>query len=100
MVIRESIPLTLVEVADLSGEGERAEKMKDFIKKFTKMNIKKVKEMRSELSGLEILKLKDEYIAKIIDFMPDDAVDLTKIVPDVSFDQNEVNKILEVVKKY
>jgi len=100
MVIRESTPLTLIEVADLVGEGDRADKIKDFVKKFVKMDVKKVKEMKEELMKLEILKLKEIHVVKIIDFMPVDAVELTKIVQDVSFDQDEVNKILEVVKKY
>ena len=55
MVIRESTPLTLIEVADLVGEGERAEKIKDFVKKFVKMDVKKVKEMKEEFMKLEIL---------------------------------------------
>ncbi len=100
MVIIESRPLTLAEVADLAGDGEKADKVKDFIKKFTKIEIKKVEEMKEELRGLNLLKLKEQHIVKIIDFMPTDSVGLVKIIPDVSFDQDEVNKILEVVKKY
>ncbi len=46
------------------------------------------------------MKLKEEHIVKIVDFMPGDASDLNKVMVDVSLDQEEVNKILDVVKKY
>ncbi len=99
-MIKNQTALTLLEVADLAGDTEKERKMKDFIKLFVKGDVKKAKEMKEELAGLNILKLKEEGIVKIVDFKPTDAADLTKIVPDVSFDQDEVNKILEVVKKY
>jgi len=100
MTIRHSEPLTLIEVADLAGDTEKEKKMKNFIKLFAKVDAKKVKEMKNEIKNLGILKIKDEYIVKIIDFMPENAAELTKIVSEVSFDQDEVNKILEIVKKY
>ena len=56
--------------------------------------------MKKELKKLDLIKLKDNDIVKIVDFMPEDAVDLNKIITEVSLDQDEVNKILEIVKKY
>jgi DNA-directed RNA polymerase subunit F len=100
MAIIESTPLTLSEVLDLAGDTDREKEIKTFIKKFTKMPIDKAKAMREELEKLELLKLKEEYIVKIVDFLPKDAIDLNKIIVDVSLDQEEVNKILDVVKKY
>ena len=100
MAIIESIPLTLAEVSDLAGDTDREKEIKTFIKKFTKMPVDKAKAMKEELEKLELLKLKEEYIVKIVDFLPEDAIDLNKIMVDVSLDQEEVNKILDVVKKY
>jgi len=100
MVIKEQTPLTLAEVVDLAGDSEQAEKVKSFIKKFNKMKVEKAKEMEEELKKLDLIKLKEEHIVKIVDFMPEDVVDLSKILVDVSLDQEEVNKILDVVKKY
>ena len=100
MGIIESTPLTLAEVSDLAGDTDREKDIKTFIKKFTKMPVDKAKAMREELAGLELLKLKEEHIVKIVDFMPNDATDLNKVMVDVSLDQEEVNKILDVVKKY
>ena len=98
-MIKKQIPLTLAEVADLVGKSEKEGKVKDFIKDFNKMSVKKAIEMKQEIKELDLIKLKDEDIVKIVDFMPDDAADLTKIV-NASLDQDETNKILEIVKKY
>ena len=99
-MIRKSIPLTLAEVYDLAGKGEKAENIKEFLKQFSETNLKKSIEMKEELSKLDLIKLKEDHIVKIVDFMPQDASDLAKVVAGVSFDQDEINKILEIVKKY
>ena len=39
-------------------------------------------------------------MVKIVDLLPEDSIDINKIFTDVSLDENETNKILEVVKKY
>ena len=100
MGIIESTPLTLSEVSDLAGDTDREKDVKSFIKKFTKMPVDKARAMREDLTKLGLLKLKEEHVVKIVDFMPKDASDLNKVVVDVSLDQGEVNKILDVVKKY
>ena len=99
-MISESKPLTMAEVADLAGDSDKEKKIKQFIKQFTKMKPDKAKAMVEELKKLDLIKLKDEYIVKIVDFMPEDAIDLNKVLPEVSLDQDAVNKILEVIKKY
>ena len=98
-MIKKLEPLTLAEVEELAN-GEKQQELRNFIKKFTKINSEKAKKMREELLKLNLLKLKEEHITKIVDFMPEDVVDLLKIMPDISLDQNEINKILEIVKKY
>jgi len=100
MAIREETPITMAEVAALAGDSERGKAIKDFIKKFNKMSAEKAKEMKQELKDLDLIRLKDSSIVKIIDFMPQDAADLNKILSEVTFDQEEVTKILNVVKKY
>jgi len=47
-----------------------------------------------------MIKLKADHIVKVIDFLPEDASDVNKIFSDVSLDENETNKILDIVKKY
>ena len=99
-MIKDQRPLTYAEVLELIGDGERAKKVKDFIKKFYKLKPADAKKLYEELAALNLMKLKDEYIVNITNFLPQDASDLMKVLSESSFDQEEVNKILDVVKKY
>jgi DNA-directed RNA polymerase subunit F len=99
-MIKKSIPLTIAEVANLAGDTDREKEVKNFIKKFTKMSAKKAEEMKKELEKLDLIKLKPRDIVKIIDFKPEDGAGLIKIIPEVSLEKDEINKILEIVKKY
>lgn len=98
-MIKEKTPLTLAEVSKLAGEGEKAEQTLNFIKQFVRISYDKTKEIKEGLEKLQIIKLKEEHITKIVNFTPEDAIDLNKILQDVSLDQTEVDKILNVVKK-
>ena len=70
-----------------------------FIKKFIKMKKGEADEIRKKLEALELMKMKSEHIAKIIDLMPEDKEDLNKIFTDVSLDEDELQKIIGVVKE-
>jgi len=100
MVIKEERPITMAEVTHLAGDTEKAQNIKRFIKDFNKMSYESAKKMEEELKGLNIIKLKDQHIVKIIDFMPRDAADLNKIVSDASLDAEETDKVINVVKNY
>ena len=100
MVVKEEKPITMAEVAALAGEGERADEIKRFVANFTEMSADRAKEMKEELRALDLIKLKEIHLVKIVDFVPTDASELNKILVDVSLDQEEVNKILDVTKKY
>ena len=100
MAIVEETPITLAEVVALSGDSDKAVAIKKFIKDFNKMDVKKAREMKNALRELDLIKLKDGHIVKIVDFMPSDAVDLNKVLVEVSLDGDEVTKILEVVKNF
>jgi DNA-directed RNA polymerase subunit F len=103
-MIRNMQELSMAEVKSFIKDNEETDEKKkeleSFIKKFSKLQGKKAEELKKELEGLEILKLKQEYIVKIIDILPEDAADLNKIFSDVSLDEDETNKVLEIVKKY
>jgi len=98
MVIQEKTPITLGEVFQLAGDSNKSKNIKAFIKNFDIIKVKRAQEMKESLKALDLIKLKDEAIVKIVDFMPCDASELNKIVSDVSLDQDEVDKILEVIK--
>ncbi len=98
-MIKESVPLSLVEVKNLLDELKVENKDLDgFLKKFIK--IKDTDEIKKELMGLDLIKLKVEHIAKLIDILPGDISELNKIFIDITLDENESNKILEITKKY
>ena len=100
MAVTEERPITMAEVISLAGDSEKAEEIKKFIKKFNKMDVKKAIEMKEELKALDLIKLKDAHIVKIVDFIPKDASELNKVLIEVSLDSDEVAKILEVTGKY
>lgn len=100
-MIIDRTPLNLNEVEDIMKnlpESEKIEETKLFLKKFLKSKPEHAKKIKEGLEKLDLLKLKREHIVKIIDLLPTDASDLNKIFVDVSLNEDEINKILEVVK--
>ena len=99
-MIKESRPISMAEVIELVGDSEKGESIKKFVKEFEVLDFEKAKEFEKELRELDLIKLKDDSIIKIVDFIPTDAAELNKIIVEVSLDADEVNKVLEVAKKY
>lgn len=116
-MIKDSKPLSLVEIKEIlqekedKSEDEKQEEDKGlkkikstlvYIKKFSKIKIEKAKDLKKELQDLNMLQLKEKHITKIIDLLPEDAEDLRKIFvsDDASLDQDEITKILSIIKKY
>lgn len=100
MAIREERPITMAEVVVLVKDSEKATEIKNFVKCFDIIDVKKVNEMKDALKKLDLIKLKDEHIVKIIDFVPTSASELNKVVIELSLDQDEVNKILDVTNNF
>lgn len=100
MAITEETPITLAEVVALVGDSDKAVVIKKFVKNFNKMDVGKAREMKDALVKLDLIKLKDVHIVKIVDFMPSDAAELNKVLVEVLLDGDEVTKILEVVKSF
>ncbi len=96
----EMKPLSMIEAKEIVEASGKNKEAKDFLKRFVKISKKDAANMRKELEGLGFMKMKGEHIVKIIDMLPDDASDTNKIFSDVNLDENEINKILEIVKKY
>ena len=100
MTVAEETPITMAEVVSLAGDSDKSESIKKFIKGFNKMDVRKALEMKAELKALDLIKLKDEHIVKIVDYVPTDVSELNKVVIEVSLDADEITKILDVTKKY
>jgi len=100
-MIIDRTPLNLNEVEELVkdiADSPKKEEIEDFLKKFQKTKPAQAKKIKEELEKLDLLKIKREHIVKIIDMLPTDASDLNKIFSDISLNEDETNKILEIVK--
>lgn len=106
--IIEEKPLTMDEVAEKIKKvekrdkelGFRANKTKEYLANFTEKN-KKVNELRKKLQGLDISRLKDRHIVKIIDIMPDD-IDSLKVMLSgeaITLREEDLKKILDAINK-
>jgi DNA-directed RNA polymerase subunit F len=105
MNIEEMKPLSLAETQKIvktvrKEDKEQGVEVVKFLKKFKKIKSKDAKKMREELESLNIMRLKPEYIVKIIDILPENAVELNKISSELSLDEDDIKKILDIVKKY
>jgi DNA-directed RNA polymerase subunit F len=101
MTIISSEPLSMAEsLALLEKEGEVETEIIGFIKKFNKLNPKDAVDLKKELNDLQIIKIKPDYITKMIDLLPENSEELNKIFVDVSLDEDEIKKILDTIKKY
>lgn len=71
-------------------------------KKFSKIKIEKARELFKELKGLDLRRLKDKEIVKIIDILPKNIDELKSLFAgsSIPLKKEEVEKIFEIVKKY
>jgi len=100
-MIKNSIPLSMVEVVEYIKKGEESEiEVIGFIKKFNKLKFKEAKELKQEIERLNSMKIRNEHIVKMIDLLPENAEELNKIFVDVSLDEDETKKILDAIKKF
>jgi len=100
-MILDRQPLNLLEVKEILEkipENEKKTQMELYLKKFLKIKAEKAKKIKEGLGKLDLLKIKNEHVVKIIDLVPEDASDLNKIFTDVSLNEDETNKILDVIK--
>ena len=72
---------------------------KAFVKKFTKMDEKEAEPLRKKLEGLNLIKLNEKHISKIIDFVPEEKEEIQKILPDSNLDDEEKDAILTAIKE-
>jgi len=101
-MILERQPLSLNEMKDIIEgipDSEKKIQMELYLKKFLKTKPERAKKIKEELKKLDLMKIKKEHIVNITDLLPEDASELNKIFVDVSLNEDETNKILEVIKK-
>lgn len=89
----------------LTGKKEKSVEEKAALshaKSFSKLTPKQTGDMIKELKTLDMRKLKDEILYKIVDLMPEDIDDLKIILSmsKIAFKDEEINSIMDIVKKF
>ncbi|MDD5417412.1 MAG: hypothetical protein PHW96_00810 [Candidatus Nanoarchaeia archaeon] len=99
-------PIPIVEVKGLIGKRKdytyEQKLALEHAKEFSKISEKNAKSLGEELAKLEIRRLKDKDIVKIIDMMPK-SVDELKVILSSSttpMTKEEMTSVIEIVKKY
>ncbi|MFH1503341.1 MAG: hypothetical protein ABIE36_01665 [Candidatus Diapherotrites archaeon] len=100
-MIKNSTPLSMAESLEYLAKDKDSEKTtKEFIKKFVKISQKEAKELRKKLSELNLVKVKNEDICKLIDLLPERPEEVNKIFVDVNLDEDEIKKILDTIREF
>jgi len=100
-MIKSNKPLSIPEALEyvVKADKENTDVI-GFMKKFAKLKKKEAEELKKKLLGLDLLKLREEHVIKIIDLIPENVDELNKIFIDVSLDEDETKKILETIKEF
>src|SRR3989304_9997126 len=99
-MIKNQESLSMIEALELmkKAESENIE-LNGFIKKFINVDVKDATKIRQAIEKMNLLKVKPEHIAKLIDLLPETTFNLAKIFSDVSLDENETKQILDAIKQ-
>lgn len=100
-MIIDKKPLSMAEAFRyIKSDDDSETDIVGFIKKFVKPKKDKAEEIRKSLETLESMKIKGEHITKVIDLMPETKEELNKIFVDVSLEEDEIQKILNIIKEF
>jgi len=94
---------SLDEAKKRDGElGFRAAKTDEYLKNFAKLDEKKVEALRKKVEELNVPRLKNEHICKLIDVLPGDADDVRLVLNSysVTITNENLAKIADVIKEY
>jgi DNA-directed RNA polymerase subunit F len=100
-MIKNSEPLSMTEAQEyFDSSNEQGLKAITFVKKFSNLNVSDSKKIRIDLNELNLVKINDFQISKIIDLLPENNEELNKIFTEVNLDEDETKRILDIVKQY
>ena len=100
-MIKENNSLSIVEALEYAdSKNESESKLKKFMGNFKKLDIKEAKNLREKIKGMELLKVRDSHISKIIDLVPENKEDLNKIFTEVGLDEDESKQILDAIEEF
>lgn len=108
--ILEKKPVSIAEVKDLlktihKRDEEltfRGGKTEDYVNEISSLTLKKTKELMKKIEELDIPRLKEQHIVKIVDTMPESPEHLKVIFSgfNVTITKDNLKKIADVVKEY
>jgi len=100
-MITNNEPLSMAEAIEYAKkDSESGKEIIGFIKKFTKLKLAEAKELKKKLKELDLIKLNDKHIVKLVDFLPGDSEELNKIAVDANLNEDETKKVLETIKEF
>lgn len=100
-------PLTMVELRESLQELKkkqdlsfRGNKTLEYLQMFSKVSEKDVAAMKEKLKALELVRLKERHIVKIIDIMPENIESLKTLLANenITLKEEELNKLLACLK--
>ncbi|MEM4264093.1 MAG: hypothetical protein QW666_04355 [Candidatus Woesearchaeota archaeon] len=80
----------------------RAQKTEDYLNQMVQLDAKKAKELKEKLEKLNIPRIKEQHIAKILDIMPTTDKDVTVVLQGyaITITKENAKKIADVVAEY
>ena len=108
--IISQIPVTLAELKEEISRIKAREKeasiritrMEDYLNAFAEISTAQGKELRTALTKLDINRLKDEHICKIVDILPKNANELKVVMQGyaLSLTNDASSKIIETINEF
>lgn len=99
-MILNKISLTIAEISQYVEKTNENENLISYLKKFGKVSKDEAEKIRKEIVSLNNPKIREEHTIKVIDFLPKDHEEVNKIFVDASLNEEEINALLDIVKKY
>lgn len=100
MIIMSQKQLSIAEVKELAKGVDEKKQTADYLKKFAKLSKSDAHKLMEEVRGLNNIKLKEEDLIKLADFLPQDSEELNKLLSEANLSEEEAAAILNIVKNY
>lgn len=100
MNLIEKKPITLAEAKALATNVDDKSPLHAYFKDFSKLTKDKADKLVESLRGLNNLKLKEEDIIKITDFLPVTVEEVNKICSESNLSEEEAQAVLNITKEY
>jgi len=98
-MIKNRVPISMPEAIEYITKDHGAETLA-FIKKFTSLKEKDGKEVREKIEQLNNVKLDEKSISKIIELLPENNEELSKIAQGSLLSDDESKQVFDIVKEF